>query len=278
MNTLSLLAKRLLLGATLLAASLPAQEPEKPSPPPAEVVVIMRGLDDLAADVDALQGRLLAALEQAKAARSSEEADALYAEFVQVSKQLAELSAKAAGVRAAVHPLKGRLEAALKLPTADESKVALQKLEGSATDAARAGDDVSVRLLGVVRFQLAEVMRQLAAKDMDQGRNPGLPSDAWNQVAKAFERVLQCADGAVPEIGNSLHAAALAKVVECKVTLYVAYAAITPPTVASKGAVQRYGREAREAFERLQRGYSDKTQGGERRPLDVARELMKRIR
>ena len=276
MNNLSLLAKRLLLGTTLLAASLPAQEPDES--PPAEVVVITRGLDGLAADVDALQGRLLAALEQAKAARSPEEADALYAEVVQVSKQLAELNAKAADVRAAVHPLKGRLEAALKLPTADESKVALQKLERSATEAARGGDDVAIRLLGVVRFQLAEVMRQQAAKDMGQGRNPGLPSDAWNQVAKAFEGVLQCADGEAAEIGNSLHAAALAKVVECKVTLYVAYAAITPPTVASKGAIQRYEREARSAFERLQRGYPDKAQGGERRPLDVARDLIKRIR
>lgn len=268
MNTTTALAW--LTSFALLLPSLPAQDAAATQP--VDVAAIAKGLEDLSAEVDALQGRVLAALELAKAAKSPEAEEALYAEVVQLGRRIADLGAKASALRADANPLKARIEAALKQPTARESRAALQELERDTDEATRGGDEDAARLLGLVRYHVAEVMRQEAVSDGDPR------SHAWNQVADQFEKVLECSDSAAPGIGPSLHAAALAMIIECKVTLYLGYEASRPQTPASMGAMKRYAREARGSFERLQRGYPDKVQGAQSSPLDVARDLMKRIR
>lgn len=266
MNTIQTLA-----ALTCMAFLLPAQEAKAPSPPP-EVTIITKGLEDLSAEVDALQDRVLAALERAKSAKTPEAADALYAEVVQLGKRIAELGAKASALRADVNPLKARIEAAMKLPTAREVLATLQKLENSTEEAADGGDEHAAGLLGIVRYKLAEFTRQEAVKE-------GAPrSDAWNQAAGRFAEVLECSDSPDPSIGPSLHAAALAKIVECKVTLYLGFKASSPPSAASMGAMKRYRREAREAFDRLKRGYPEKESDSQGKPLDIARGLIDQIK
>ncbi|MEZ6036740.1 MAG: hypothetical protein R3F29_04625 [Planctomycetota bacterium] len=276
MNTLLTHAARSLIGAILLAASVPGQEPDAP-PQPAEAVVVAKGLEGLVAEIDGLREAVQGLLDQARAATTPEEADALYGEVVVIGKRIAELAESAKALRAEANPLKARIDSAMRLPTAREAEAALRSLEREVDKAARGGDEDVMPLLGVVRYRLAEIMRQEAAIDLERNGS-ARPFTAWNQAAEVFAKVLDCPDREVQDIGSSIHAAALAKVVECKVTLYLSYAAVSPRTATVMGAMQRYEREARDAFARLRRSFPDKVQSGEGHPLDRAKRLIDQIK
>jgi len=251
----------------------------------AEVQQIASGLQELVARIGVVQAQARSTLAQAERVVTPAECEALAREVAELSAELERLTAafklQVSALRMAADPLKARTLAALKLPTLKDAKTALEQIEAELSkDSAESGEDAK-RMLGFVRYELADILRQLAVQEMRSATDHRGAAAILERAVSKYEQVLTSPDAMIAEIGSSLHAAALRRIVQSEVALYEGCRRIleqqpTAGTYLKK--VKEHRDAALAAFERLQRVFPDARVEDGRLAVGAAREDVARLR
>ncbi len=173
--------------------------------------------------------------------------------------------------------IRGRIAAAMKLETVEKSETALVRLEESLTS--DASPDAAA-LIGLVRYRLADTLRQRAALLAGAARDDREAEKLLRRAISKYEEVCKAVEPADPAIGTSVHAAARHRIVQVQASLYVAYKRMLKERPGSSAFAQNAvsARKAAEAaFEQLQRLNANATCPDGRRVIDVAREDVSRL-
>ncbi len=279
---------QMLIGAVLwwisaspaLAAPQTEVKPERRAT--SEVEAASRALATLSARLAELQVQVREAIEQARASETAEEEAAFSERVLALNEELASVAAefaeRAAALRDATDPTKSRILAALRLPDLDEVENELEAIESELEK--RENADVSRRMLGLVTYYIADTMRERAERMARSNRDDRRAAGIYSRASKKFGKVLDHVDVSVPEIGSSLHAAALHRIAHAEAILSAGYTALVKRghnARSSRSKAQTHWKRASHALAELERLHADKRYANRRSILEAAKSDVRRL-
>lgn len=268
----------------------------------AQLAKAVQHLDQVLDQVRIAQDRVRIALEQARQA----EVKAKAADLERATRITAEILAQLDGLSAAISahfdrlrelrskaadevppsmvdtlaPLRARIMATARAQSLAEAEATLQDFEKElAADDMRNEPGID-ELLGLVRYRLADTLRQEAAAATRAKANDKQAERLLVRATRKYAEVLATPDSSVPEEGSSIHAAALRRVVQIEAVLYDGYKQLSTRYPQNRGyadTARSHRQAAEEAFGKLQRLHPDATLADGSRAVDAARADANRI-
>lgn len=175
----------------------------------------------------------------------------------------------------ALAPLREHIADAAKLPSLADAEDALVQIESDLQEDAVKDSPGASQLLGLARYRLADTLRQRAVLKAKTKGGDREAEKILNRASRKFAEVTSTPDCTTTAEGDSLHAAALRRIVQIESSLYGGYrrlSAQNPKSNSYAKAAREHRQTAEEAFEKLQRIYPNATLATGRRAVDEARD------
>lgn len=286
-----------------MCAAVPAQAPA-PSPKDAahaEIAKAVRKLDTLLAQIEAARAEAKeAALQIREVASRSKEADLgkaatladeLQARIEDLGNAIEQRSAAIRDQRAqlaaeapvpATDPLadvREQLNTAAKAPSLADVQKAIEGIEKDLLADDKKGKPGVDSLLNLVRYRLADTLRQRAGLEIKKGKD----RDAERMMQRAntkYAEVLAGEDSATSGEGSSLHAAALRRILQIEGSFYEGYKQLSarqPASTSLAERAQKHRHAILETFEKLNRLHPDATLPDGQKVVDAARADANRV-
>lgn len=243
-----------------------------------------QSLESLIGRTAELQARLQDAVDRARKAETPEEERELTQRLITIESQFKDVSAefakRVATLRDATDPIKTKILAALKLSDLDQVEKELEGIEAELEDEDAASEDVARRLLGLAKYYIAENMRERGVRLARSTKDDIRAAKILRQAVSKYQEVLEKVDVSVPEVGDSLHAAAWHQIAHVEASLYVGYKELVRlkhNVDSNSSKMRRHRNAADKALSELQRLHEDAQYADGRRVVDVAAADVRRL-
>lgn len=261
-----------------------------------ELAHAIQALESAIRQIDGLQESIGKALEQARIAeQEAEKANLPDARQIvgALEQQLSVLGQEASARRDALNELRGQLarevpvelpdalrplregvEKAAKLISLVEAERALSKLESDLEAATSEKVPGASQLLSLVRYRLADTLRQQMVANSGARGSDRENEKLLKRSSAKFVEVTTGEDDATTDVGSSLRAAALRRIVQVEGALYIwnrELAKRHPSATSYPKNAKKHKQTADDAFKDLQRNHKDARLADGRLVVDVAR-------
>jgi len=214
------------------------------------------------------------------AADLTAELDALQQQLTTRSQALRELRLKIDSEvlheKGSVPWFKDQVQAARKLATPADTRKELRRIEEELAGKEAGAKPGAKALLGLVRFHLAEAIREDADAALEKKRQQEAVS-LLRDASKKLGEVLAGPDAADTGVGSSLLAATLHRKVVIETRLFVAFDNLARQQASDRSTANGHRDNAAEAFRRLERSHAEATAPDGQRFVDLARAESQRL-